>query len=254
MSTSSSADLTRRVMRSSAWLGLRHAGWMIMRKYDRGGVHGQRLFDHLARINAGAVYRAAEQFLESQHPVPVVEIQAAENLVRSVPEPGHQEGFRIRGAAYGLTDRQGFPQSSGEQAPAMTAIRPAAPRRHRFLRPGCGAPRAITCVSCRNAPTAVATGPAPAPAANPPATALRAVLCPITMRRFHSKVLTEASDAPAVRLVTWTIPVRKENGACQTDCTHRPPQAAKCPKMDRFAGNRTEQRAKLTDRQLQANK
>jgi hypothetical protein len=71
----------------------------MVRQDDSGRVDGQRLLDQLPRIDAGAVDGATEQFLEFEHPMPVVEVQAAEHLVRPIPEPGQQEGFRIGGTA-----------------------------------------------------------------------------------------------------------------------------------------------------------
>ena len=53
-----------------------------MRENDGCGVDGQCLLDHLARVDAGTINRAAEQFLEVQHAMPVIEIQAAKYLVR----------------------------------------------------------------------------------------------------------------------------------------------------------------------------
>ena len=71
----------------------------IMRQDYGGRVDGQRLLDQLPRIDAGAIDSAAEQFLELKYPMPVIEIQATKNLVRPIPEPRQQEGFRIGGAA-----------------------------------------------------------------------------------------------------------------------------------------------------------
>ena len=53
-----------------------------MRKDDRGGVHRQGLFDDFTWIDARAIDGAAKQFLKMNNSVPVVEIQAAVQLVR----------------------------------------------------------------------------------------------------------------------------------------------------------------------------
>ena len=57
--------------------GLEHPGRMVVRKDHRRGVVPQRLPQHLARMHAGAVDRAAEELLEGDQPVAVVEVQAA---------------------------------------------------------------------------------------------------------------------------------------------------------------------------------
>ena len=57
--------------------GLGDAGWMIMRQYDRGGIAGQRLLHYLARMHAGAVDGAAEQLIEGDQAMPIVQMQAA---------------------------------------------------------------------------------------------------------------------------------------------------------------------------------
>ena len=45
-----------------------------MRQNYRGRVDRQRLLNKLPRIDAGAVNRATKQFLELEHPVPVIEL------------------------------------------------------------------------------------------------------------------------------------------------------------------------------------
>jgi hypothetical protein len=50
---------------------------VFVRKDHRRGVVQQRLPQHLARMDAGAVDRAAEELLEGDQPVAVVEVQAA---------------------------------------------------------------------------------------------------------------------------------------------------------------------------------
>ena len=80
---------------------------VIMRQDDCGGVHRQGLFDDLTWIDAGAVYGAAKQLLKKNNSVPVVEIQAAEQLVRQVTQPGGQKSLCIGGAADCLSCWQG---------------------------------------------------------------------------------------------------------------------------------------------------
>src|SRR6056297_2014546 len=79
--------------------GLGDAGGVIMRQDQRGGILRQGALDDLARVDAGAVDGAAEQFLEKNHAVAVVQVQAAEHLVRQVPETRPEEpSHGIRGA------------------------------------------------------------------------------------------------------------------------------------------------------------
>ena len=63
---------------------------------QRGGVPVQGLPDYLPGVDRGVVDGAAEQLLEGQHPVPVVQENAAEDLVGPVPEPGQQEVLAVR--------------------------------------------------------------------------------------------------------------------------------------------------------------
>jgi hypothetical protein len=51
--------------------------WMVVGEDQCRGVVQQGLAQHLARVNAGAVDRAAEQLFEGNQPVAVVEVQAA---------------------------------------------------------------------------------------------------------------------------------------------------------------------------------
>src|SRR5580698_7722215 len=64
--------------------GLGDSGGVVVREDDGGRVAGECLLHHLARMHAGAVDGAAKQFLESDQPVPVVQVQTAEQLVRHV--------------------------------------------------------------------------------------------------------------------------------------------------------------------------
>ena len=57
--------------------GFGDAGRMVMRQDDRRGIARQRLLHDLARMHAGAVDSAAEQLIESDQPMPVVQVQAA---------------------------------------------------------------------------------------------------------------------------------------------------------------------------------
>jgi hypothetical protein len=98
MSTRSSADLMRFVMRSS----------MIVGEYHGGRVDCQRLLDDLPRVDARAVDRAPEQLVKAEDPVSVVQVEAAENLVLQVTNPRMQEITGIRGATDALPGWQGF--------------------------------------------------------------------------------------------------------------------------------------------------
>lgn len=66
----------------------------------------QGLLDDFPGVDTGAVDSAAEQLLERQDTMAVIQVQAAEQLVRQVPEPGHQKSFGVRRAANGVTYRQ----------------------------------------------------------------------------------------------------------------------------------------------------
>jgi hypothetical protein len=79
---------------------------VIVREDNCCGVDRKRPLDDFSRVNAGAVDGTAEQLLERQDAMPVVEVQAAKYLVGSVPQAGQQELFGIRGAA----DRLAFLQ------------------------------------------------------------------------------------------------------------------------------------------------
>ena len=70
------------------------------------GVAVQGLLDHFPRVDRRAVDGAAKQLLEGQHPVPVVQEQAAEHLVGPVPKPGQQELPAVGRRADGLAGCQ----------------------------------------------------------------------------------------------------------------------------------------------------
>src|SRR5207248_11629885 len=61
-----------------------HSGGMVVREDHRRRIVQQRLAQHLAGMHSGAVDGAAKQLLEGDEPVPVVEVQAAEDFVRPV--------------------------------------------------------------------------------------------------------------------------------------------------------------------------
>ena len=60
-------------------------------------IVGERALDDLARIDGRAVDRAAEQLLVADQPVPRVEEQAAEHLVRQVEQPRLEKARRVVG-------------------------------------------------------------------------------------------------------------------------------------------------------------
>lgn len=78
---------------------LRDAGRVVMRQDHGGCIDRQRLLDHFSRVDAGPVNRATEQLLERDDPVPVVEIDAAEQLVFEASERDLQVVFGVSGAA-----------------------------------------------------------------------------------------------------------------------------------------------------------
>jgi len=57
--------------------GLEHAGGVVVRQDYRRGVVRERLAQDLARVHAGTVDGAAEQLLEGDQPVAVIQVQAA---------------------------------------------------------------------------------------------------------------------------------------------------------------------------------
>ncbi len=56
---------------------------------------GERPFDDLARVDRGAIDRAAEQLLVANQPMARVEEQAAKNLVRQIEQLGLKEPGRV---------------------------------------------------------------------------------------------------------------------------------------------------------------
>ena len=73
---------------------LQAARGVIVRQDQRRRIMQQRLAQYLARMDLSTVDRAAEQFLECNQPVPVVEVQAAEDLLRPVAQLCLQEAER----------------------------------------------------------------------------------------------------------------------------------------------------------------
>ena len=88
--------------------GFGDPGWMIVSQNDRGRIDGKGLFDDLAGVDGRPVYRAAEQLVKSEDPMPVVEEQAAKQLVLEMPHASLQKGFRVSGGANRLTNGQRF--------------------------------------------------------------------------------------------------------------------------------------------------
>ena len=86
--------------------GLGDARGMVVGQDHGGGVDGQRLLDDLARVDARAIDGAAEQLVETQHAMPVVEKQAAEDLVPEVAHVRLEERLCVGGAADGLAAGQ----------------------------------------------------------------------------------------------------------------------------------------------------
>ena len=84
--------------------GLGNPGRVIVRHDDRGGISLQRQLDDLPRMHARAVDGAAEQFLEGDQAVPVVEVQAAERLVAAIArnEPSEPSLMALRSSKSGV--------------------------------------------------------------------------------------------------------------------------------------------------------
>lgn len=61
------------------------------------GIVAQTGPDHFPRIDIGAVDGAAEQFLEGQYPVAIVQIQAGKHLVGQMSQPGPQKAPAVGG-------------------------------------------------------------------------------------------------------------------------------------------------------------
>jgi len=76
---------------------------VIMSKNDRGGIDGESFLDDLAGVNGCPVDGTAEQLVKAQDSMPVVEKQAAKELVIEMPHTRLQEGLRVRRATNRLS-------------------------------------------------------------------------------------------------------------------------------------------------------
>lgn len=66
--------------------GLGHPRWVVVRQNQCRCIVRQRAFDHFARMDIGAVQRAAKQLLKSDHPVSIVQVQAVIIIYWSLDE------------------------------------------------------------------------------------------------------------------------------------------------------------------------
>src|SRR5215475_8655569 len=83
---------------------------MVMGENERRGIVRQSLAQHLPRMYPGTVDRAAEELLEGDEAVAVVEKQAAEDFVGSIAQLRHEKGPRGVGSA----ERRSYVQSLAE--------------------------------------------------------------------------------------------------------------------------------------------
>ena len=74
---------------------LGHPRRMVVGQDERCGVVRERLAQHLTRVHRCAVDGAAEQFLEGDQAVAVVEVEAAEDLVGTVSQLRRQEAAGV---------------------------------------------------------------------------------------------------------------------------------------------------------------
>ena len=79
---------------------------VVVREDDRRGVMGQRLTEHFARMDRCAVDGAAEEFLEDDQSVAVVEVEAAEDLVWPVAQLRGEEAAGVGGGVQRLAGAQ----------------------------------------------------------------------------------------------------------------------------------------------------
>ena len=70
------------------------AGRVIVGEDNGGRVELQGAAHNLARVDAGPVDGAAKQLLKQDHPVPVVQKQAGEDLLLVMPQPAAEEAPR----------------------------------------------------------------------------------------------------------------------------------------------------------------
>jgi len=82
---------------------------------DRTGIQGQSSPEDLARIDRGAIQGPAEELLESQHTVTIVQKQAAKILFCPVSQVGLQEVPGIRGRTEYRATSQLFAQKTTAQ-------------------------------------------------------------------------------------------------------------------------------------------
>ena len=79
---------------------------VVVREDDRRSVVGQRLAEHFTRMDRRAVDGAAEEFLEDDQSVAVVEVEAAEHLVRPVAQLRGKEAAGVGGGVQRLAGAQ----------------------------------------------------------------------------------------------------------------------------------------------------
>ena len=84
-----------------------------MGENDRRGIDGEGFLDHLAGVNGRPVYGAAEQLVKTQDSMPIVEKQAAKELVIEVPHASLQKSLSVSRVANRL--------SAGERLRVVTA-------------------------------------------------------------------------------------------------------------------------------------
>lgn len=92
--------------------GFGHAARVIVRQDDRGSAALQGLAHDLAGVHCGAIQRAAEHFAVMQHPVPVVEEDDREHLVRPVTQAGGQQLTGLAGTGQGSAPGKAFREES----------------------------------------------------------------------------------------------------------------------------------------------
>ena len=88
--------------------GLGDPARVIVGQDDGGCIDPQGLLDDFPWVHAGAIDRAAEQFVEAQYPVAVVQVQAAKELVVEMSHARLEEGLGVGRAPDGLATRQGL--------------------------------------------------------------------------------------------------------------------------------------------------
>lgn len=84
--------------------GFGHPRRMIVREYYRSRVATQGLLDHLTRMHARAIYRAAKQFIEGDQSMTIVEVQTAKQLIRLIAQAGDEKAM---GGSRGVEQRAG---------------------------------------------------------------------------------------------------------------------------------------------------